>query len=154
MPDLSQGAPLTYDYINALENRIDALERFRRNERAEQNIEILLDGNAVTGNARKPQDMLIQTGRIQLTWTGPAKASEFRAVRFDKQFKNPPFIVASVSDPPNGRNLTGKAYVAFATVTVAGVTRTGFNCLVETIRSGVNVRSGDIFVNYIAIGEK
>ena len=148
---LSDGQPITFEWLNSLVSEINSLKS-----------DLAANTKADRANRLRPityaGDAINTAGKIKVIAdqhkVGDAKGGKaaFNAqVSFPGNgFKDASVIVVATTDMPKGKS--GKAAEQLA-VSVANVTKKGFTCTVTPIDSESLSKGQDVFINYIAVGD-
>lgn len=148
MQPLTDGEPLTYDVINNIIKKVNAVSTNLTNIVNNQLVRVV--GAYNYGSQRYEltrQDILIQVGTARVRYQD--KQSIERRIEFNgPAFAFPPLVVASISD---FRDEGEEAEAPYAVVAVKNVSNIAFNCKIEVIKIGQ--KNNFINVNYIAIGK-
>jgi hypothetical protein len=141
---ITDGEPLTYDFLKSLYDRITSLEsRISVNDN-KKNQKIQVFGKGL----QKLSEVIILCG-TEIFDVGEKQENKFN-VKFDgANFGDVPHIVATVADTRGRRNnLSGTPY---ATISIGSVTKGNFECRVDVIKT--DAKNTQLQVNYIAIGK-
>ena len=161
MSRLSEGQPLTYDYLSQIEKELDELKGtvaglvgVTKGIDDLQNVYVRIDNKGGLRNATQPSNVMTIAGTRVLTFAGGSSKSIYDEVQFDVGFSTIPIVVATIQDPTAAGKKVSSSDIAFATVTIGDINKNKFFYKVELIKSTGNIASGDLKVNYFAIGAK
>jgi hypothetical protein len=148
MSKLSDGQPLTYDYLKGLEEDITRLTQSVNSINQQlrlENANINFSGGKGSGS-RGATNVTVHIDRVTITENNsPVVVGN---VKFDGvEFSAIPTVVANLLASTDGDNENSP----YAVLTIQNITRTGFGYRIQMIRGNTNAR--DLVVNYIAVGK-
>jgi ribosomal protein S24E len=141
VPILSDGTPLTFEWLNSVANAINALEVDNKN-----NSNILVSGYV------KDVDVQVVTGKIDISISANKKGIQVRRenIKFPVSFKDSEVVVVAMVT----HSVTGSTKPNPAAVSVDGITATKFNATVQVFDADNDIKNEKFEVKYIAIGKR
>lgn len=142
VPNLSDGVPLTYEWLNQIADAINKLEVQNSDD---SNVKFV---GKITG-----QDIQVLTGeeRIEVTGTQKAGASyKINNIEFSVPFLEAPTVIAMVQSSTKTKDDIGFA----AGVVVGNITNINFDAVVQLFNDSSNLTNKKFYIKYIAIGKK
>lgn len=143
VPILSDGVPLTYEWLNAVANAINTIEI---NYEANSNI-------TITGTSSEEKDYKILVGKqaIKLSNANKTRNIYYREnIKFSEPFPDDNVTVVAMVTTTNAN--TNKPQPAG--VAVGGITATNFDITVQMFDDSEKFKKEDFEVRYIAIGTR
>lgn len=140
VPNLSDGNPLSYEWLNQVADAINKLEV--------QNSD---DSNVKFVGLIKGQDVQVLTGSKKVNITADGVQFPVPNIKFDTPFESAPFVLASIYTT-QGEDLSFPAAVG-----ISDITSTEFDAIVQVFASGKKVlgkKGKFFFIRYVAIGKK
>lgn len=142
VPILSDGTPLTFEWLNTVANAINSLEADNKN-----NSNILVSGYI------KDVDVLVVTGTksISVPATKAGSIHKINNIKFPVAFKDNEVVVVAMvtSIPKNGNNSPKPAGVA-----VGGITKSNFDAVIQLFDDEAAIKNKSFELKYIAIGKR
>lgn len=140
VPNLSDGNPLSYEWLNQVADAINKLEV--------QNSD---DSNVKFVGLIKGQDVQVLTGSKKVNINADGVQFPVPNIKFDTPFESAPFVIATVYT-------TAKNDASYpAAVGISNITATEFDAVVQTFKAGKLVlgqKGKSFFIRYVAIGKK
>jgi hypothetical protein len=151
MSKISDGQPLTYDYLKGLEtdianltNSVNSINQNLQNDNQAAKINIRGGSSAFKG--AKNITVLVDQESVQESNKAVAEGSvKFSGVGFTA----PPVVVANLL---NASKKIEKQSPPYAVLTIGNISNTGFDYRIEMIRAATGTNSRVLLVNYIAVG--
>lgn len=143
IPPLSDGQPLTYEYIKLM---ADAINTLSKSEAAINQVIEVSGGNI----SQSTENVSILTGRFNLNFgktTNNKQSTAQATVTFGGKFKKNPVVTLSARDPSNDTNKD----ISHISLVITDLNNTQFTCKAKRIIGNQTV-SDTIEVNFIAIG--
>lgn len=141
VPILSDGTPLTFEWLNSVANAINALEVDNKN-----NSNILVSGYV------KDTDIQVVTGQIDISISGGKKGVQVRRenIKFPVTFGSKEVVVvAMVTHNPSTSTKPNPAAIS-----VDGISETKFNATIQVFDADNDIKNEKFEVKYIAIGKR
>lgn len=141
VPILSDGTPLTFEWLNTVANAINALEVDNKN-----NSNILVSGYT------KDVDVQVVTGKFDINISATKKGVQVRRenVKFPVAFKDSEVIVVAMVT----HSVSGSTKPNPAAISVDGITQSKFNATIQVFDADNNIKNEKFEVKYIAIGKR
>lgn len=142
VPILSDGTPLTFEWLNAVANAINTLEL---NDENNSNISVKQQGS-------NDEDISFVTGKKEITVGAPGRKRGIVSrnnIKFPTAFRDDDVtVVAMVTSTKNNEKPIA------AGVAVGGVTATNFDIVVQLFDDDEKFTKDSFEVRYIAIGKR
>lgn len=137
--NLSDGTPLTYEWLNQLADAINKLEV--------QNSD---DSNVKFVGLVEGDDVQVETGEVSFKF-GDEIQIQKPNITFKYAFAEPPAVFASVYKKNINFDLAYPAAIG-----ISNITATNFDAVVQTFKVGKTIlKKGDTgYIRYVAIGKK
>lgn len=141
VPILSDGTPLTFEWLNSVANAINALEVDNKN-----------NSNVLVSGYIKDDNVQVVTGRFEVNVSSTKKGVQLRRenIKFPVTFKDSEVVVVamvthsvSTSTKPNP-----------AAISVDGIAKDKFNVTIQVFDADNNIKNEKFEVKYIAIGKR
>lgn len=144
VPILSDGTPLTFEWLNSVANAINALEVDNKN-----NSNILVSNRDI-----KDSNVQIVTGTESISVPGNKKGVQIRKenIKFPVSFggtDSSVIVVAMVT-----HSVSGSVKPNPAAISVDGITKNKFNATIQVFDADNNIKNEKFEVKYIAIGTR
>lgn len=142
VPILSDGTPLTFEWLNTVANAINTLEIDNKD-----------NSNVLVSGFVKDLNVLVVTGTQNINVPGNKKGVQIRVpnIKFPVAFKDAEVVVvATVSHTPKNADTKPNP----AAISIGGITRSKFDAHIQVFDSDNNIKNEKFEVRYIAIGKR
>ena len=139
VPNLSDGVPLTYEWLNQVADAINKIE-----------IQNSDDSNVKFVGKINGQDIQVLTGSHSVDVpSSQAKGTAYKIsdIKFEKPFAEKPWVVATVYSTTDNTALA-------AGISLANATEINFDATVQMFSDAGNLKTKKFQIRYIAVGKK
>lgn len=142
VPILSDGTPLTFEWLNSVASAINSLEIDNKN-----------NSNVLVSGYIKDTDVQVVTGKVEVTVSGTKKGVQINktGIKFPVAFKDADVVVvATVSHNPSAANTKPNP----AAISIGGITKNKFDAHIQVFDADNNIKNEKFEIKYIAIGKR